>query len=242
MLVTYQGNINVSDLGMAMLVGIAVGLTSAVPLIWLSWRIPQQIFAQECVTVCLARSDPAIRAFSWQDALFVVLLCASAVGVAATKGVDLEGLVTFYYCAVLLLLARIDARTYLLPDILTLSLLWAGLLWHAADRGDLSLVQSVWGAAAGYIILWGPCVLLRGIWGKEVMGYGDFKLSAAIGAWLGCLALPFVWLIASGSSLLIALIAHRLGGRRLRDPMPFGPGLALGGILMLFFGWLWSNI
>ncbi len=69
------------------------------------------------------------------------------------------------------------------------------------------------------------------------MGHGDFKLSAAIGAWLGCLALPFVWLIASGSSILIALIANRFAGRRLRDPMPFGPGLALGGILMLFFDW-----
>jgi prepilin signal peptidase PulO-like enzyme (type II secretory pathway) len=235
--VTYQGNINVSDLGLAMLIGIVVGLISAVPLIWLSWRIPQQVFAQERAMVCLPGSDPAILSFSWQDALFVGFLCVSAAGVVAVNGIDLKSLVAFYYCAMLLLLARIDARTYLLPDVLTLSLLWAGLLWHATEWGDLSLAQSVWGAAAGYIILWGPCVLLSGWWGKEVMGYGDFKLSAAIGAWLGCLTLPFVWLIASGSCMLIALIAKRFARRRLRDPMPFGPGLALGGILMLFFDW-----
>jgi len=239
--VTDQGNFNVSDLGLLVLLGIAVGLFSAGPLIWLSWKIPQQIFAHACLSECLTRPDPAICAFSWQDALFVGVLCASAVGVAAIKGIDLTGLVAFYYCAMLLLLARIDARTYILPDVLTLSLLWAGLLWHATEWGDLSLARSVWGAAAGYIVLWGPCALF-GVWrGREVMGHGDFKLSAAIGAWLGCLSLPYVWLIASGSSLLIALIANRFGGRRLRDPMPFGPGLALGGILMLFFEWQWSN-
>lgn len=241
MLVTDQGNINVSDLGLAMLVGITVGLLSAAPLIWLSWKIPQQIFAADCLTARYTWPDPAICTFSWQDAFFVVGVCASAVAVVALKGLDLKGLVAFYYCGMLLLLARIDARTYMLPDILTLSLLWAGLLWHATEGGDQTLARSVWGAAAGYIVLWGPCALFGGWWGRGVMGHGDFKLSAAIGAWLGGLTLPFVWLIASGSSLLIALIANRFGGRRLRDPMPFGPGLALGGILMLFFDWQWSN-
>lgn len=241
MLVTDQGNINVSNLGLAILLGIAVGLCSSGPLIWLSWRIPQQIFAHACLTGCLTRPHPDIFGFSRQDALFVGGVCASAAGVVAIKGIDLTGLVAFYYCAMLLLLARIDARTYILPDVLTLSLLWAGLLWHATESGDLTLARSVWGAAAGYIVLWGPCVLF-GVWrGREVMGHGDFKLSAAIGAWLGCLTLPFVWLIASCSSLLFALVANRFGGRRLRDPMPFGPGLALGGILMLFFDWRWSS-
>jgi prepilin signal peptidase PulO-like enzyme (type II secretory pathway) len=179
--------------------------------------------------------NPAICGFSWKDVFFVGGVCASAVGVAALKGIDLTGLAAFYYCAMLLLLAKIDARTYILPDVLTLSLLWAGLLWHSTESGDLTLSRCVWGAAAGYIVLWGPCALF-GVWrGREVMGHGDFKLSAAIGAWLGCLSLPFVWLIASGSSLLIVLVANYFGGRRLRDPMPFGPGLALGGILMLFF-------
>ena len=236
-----QGNINVSDLGLAILVGMTVGLFSAAPLIWLSWKIPQQIFAADSLSARDVRPDPAIYALSWQDALFVGGICASTVAVLAIKGLDWKALVAFYYCGMVLLLARIDARTYILPDVLTLSLLWAGLLWHATEWSDLSLAQSVWGAAAGYIVLWGPCVLFSGWWGREVMGHGDFKFSAAIGAWLGCLTLPFVWLIASGASILMALIAHRFAGRRLRAPMPFGPGLALGGILMLFFDWQWSS-
>jgi leader peptidase (prepilin peptidase)/N-methyltransferase len=225
----------VSNIGLTILAGVLMGLCSSVPLIWLSWKIPQHLFANEDVPASFAWSDPAICAFSWQDAVLVVLLCASAIGVLADKGADLNSLVCFYYCAVLLLLARIDLRTHLLPDLLTLSLLWAGLLWHAAELGDLTLAQSVWGAVAGYIVLWLPCVCLSRWCGKEVMGHGDFKLSAAIGAWLGCLALPFVWLIASSSSVLIALLASFFAGRRLREAMPFGPGLALGGILMLFF-------
>jgi len=235
--VIHSGSIKVSNLGLTILVGVVMGLSSSVPLIWLSWKIPQHLFANEEVRASFAWSDPAICAFSWQDALLVVLLCASAIGALAYKGADLNGLVCFYYCAVLLLLARIDLRTHLLPDLLTLSLLWAGLLWHAAELGDLSLAQSVWGAVAGYIVLWLPCVCLSRWCGKEVMGHGDFKLSAAIGAWLGYLDLRFVWLIASGSSVLIALLASIFVGRRLRESMPFGPGLALGGILMLFFEW-----
>lgn len=233
----HSGSIKVSNLGLTIFVGVVMGLSSSIPLIWLSWKIPQHLFANEEVRASFAWSDPAICAFSWQDAVLVVLLCASAIGALVYKGADLNGLVCFYYCAVLLLLARIDLRTHLLPDLLTLSLLWAGLLWHAAELGGLSLAQSVWGAVAGYIVLWLPCVCLSRWCGKEVMGHGDFKLSAAIGAWLGYLDLRFVWLIASGSSVLIALLASIFVGRRLRESMPFGPGLALGGILMLFFEW-----
>jgi leader peptidase (prepilin peptidase)/N-methyltransferase len=97
------------------------------------------------------------------------------------------------------------------------------------------LELAVWGAAAGYIVLWLPAGLLGAWQGKSLMGHGDFKLSAAIGAWLGCWALPFVWLLACTSSMLMVALAASFGGRRLREPMPFGPGLALGGILMLFF-------
>jgi leader peptidase (prepilin peptidase)/N-methyltransferase len=235
---TLRGNIKVSDLGFATLVGVVVGMLTAVPLIWLSWRIPLKIFGGRSASRLIERADPAIRALNWEDALVILLLCLSAIGVVAYRGIELSSAVAFYYCAVLLLLARIDARTHLLPDVLTLSLLWAGLLWHAAEMGDMTLEQSVWGAAAGYMILWMPCALLSGWLGREMMGHGDFKFSAAMGAWLGCLTLPFVWLIASGLSLIFALFARRLTGRRLNKPIPFGPGLALGGILMLFFDWL----
>ncbi len=227
-----------NDLADVVLVGVGVGVCTGVPLIWLSWKIPQQIFGGLSAGRLVVWSDPAIRALHWEDAVLIVLLCLSAMGVVAYRGLELNAMVSFYYCAVLLLLARIDVRTHLLPDVLTLSLLWSGLLWHTANMGELSLEQSIWGAAAGYIILWVPCAILSRCCGREMMGHGDFKLSAAIGAWLGLLTLPFVWLIASVSSLILALFANRFIGRRLRAPMPFGPGLALGGILMLFFDWL----
>jgi prepilin signal peptidase PulO-like enzyme (type II secretory pathway) len=230
-----KGNIKVSEHGLAVSIGLLAGLLTAVPLIWLSRKIPQKIFADMLLSDRQERYDPALQGLHWQDLLLVFFLCLCAVAVAMRDGVALSALAGFFYCAVLLLLARIDARTRLLPDMLTLPLLWFGLLWHAAELGEQTLEQAVWGAAAGYIVLWLPCVLLGRWLGRELMGHGDFKLSAAMGAWLGCFALPFVWLIASCSSLLIAVLANRLLGRRLREPMAFGPSLALGGILMLLF-------
>lgn len=226
---------------LTILMGGVLGVLSAIPLLWLSWRIPQQLLSD---WVALRHSDwpePATRSVHWQDMTFVLALFLSAACVTAHWGLVTEGFIAFCYCAVLLLLARIDARTRLLPDVLTLPLLWFGLLWHASGLGepgalgDLSLEQAVWGAAAGYIVLWMPCVLLRWWLGRDMMGHGDFKLSAAIGAWLGCAALPYLWLIASVSSLLVVVLGARIGRRGLRDSMPFGPGLALGGILIMFF-------
>ena len=227
-----------TDYGLASFLGILAGLLISLPLIWLSWQIPQQIFASMDIYGGQLQVEPAIRALQWQDAILVLLLCLCGAVISTHKGWELGAVAAFLYCAVLLLLARIDARTRLLPDILTLPLLWVGLLWHAADMGGQSLEQSVWGAAAGYIILWFPCMVMGKWRGKELMGHGDFKFSAAIGAWLGCLSMPFVWLIASSTSLLVSGLAKFFAGRRLREPMAFGPSLALGGILMLFFDWL----
>lgn len=220
--------------------GGCAGMLSAIPLLWLSWWIPQQLMAGWVLLNPTDWNDPAIRAFHWQDIVFVLALCVSAASVTAQWGLESETVIAFCYCAVLLLLARIDTRTRLLPDVLTLPLLWFGLLWHAGAMGgligqvELPLEQAVWGAAAGYIVLWLPCVLLRKWLGREMMGHGDFKLSAAIGAWLGYAALPYVWLIAAASSLMVILLSARFKRRRLRDSVPFGPGLALGGILLLF--------
>lgn len=217
------------------LVGVTIGLLLSVPLLWLSWKIPQQLLMEGSELHLLTSSEPAICGLQWQDVLFVSLLCVCASSAALLWGLEVETFVAFAFCAVLLLLARIDARTHLLPDVLTQPLLWLGLLWHAAGLGERSLELAVWGAAAGYIVLWLPAGLLGAWLGKTLMGHGDFKFSAAIGAWLGCWALPFVWLLACTSSMLIVALAACFGGRRLREPMPFGPGLALGGILMLFF-------
>jgi leader peptidase (prepilin peptidase) / N-methyltransferase len=135
----------------------------------------------------------------------------------------------------LIALTFIDFDTQLLPDSITLPLLWLGLLFNL-DGGFTDLHSAVVGAAAGYLILWSIYWLFKLLTGKEGMGYGDFKLLAAIGAWFGWQLLPAVILLSSlvGSVIGIGLIVLARHGRNV--PMPFGPYLALGGICALFWG------
>ena len=139
------------------------------------------------------------------------------------------------FCGLLLMQARIDAQTGMLPDRLTLGMLWLGLLF-SSNGGWIPLEQAVLGAVAGYIVMWLLVAMFRFFTGREAMGRGDFKLSAAIGAWLGPWSLPGVWLAAS-IWICIAAVLDYLGGRQdFHAPRPFGPGLAAGGILMMLFG------
>lgn len=135
----------------------------------------------------------------------------------------------------LIALAFIDLDTTLLPDSLTLPLLWAGLLFNLNGH-FASLPDAVIGAAAGYLVLWSVYWLFRLATGKEGMGYGDFKLLAAIGAWLGWQMLPVTLLLSSvvGAAIGIAMIVFVKHDRRV--PIPFGPYLAGGGLVALFFG------
>lgn len=135
----------------------------------------------------------------------------------------------------LIALAFIDLDTQLLPDSITLPLLWVGLLFNMG--GTLTdLLSAVAGAMAGYLVLWTVYWLFKLITGKEGMGYGDFKLLAAIGAWLGWKLLPVVILLSAtvGAAIGIALILLARHGRG--TPIPFGPYLALGGLIALFWG------
>ncbi|HQR50472.1 MAG TPA: A24 family peptidase [Methylophilaceae bacterium] len=135
----------------------------------------------------------------------------------------------------LIALTFIDFDTQLLPDDITLPLIWAGLLYNL-DGGFASLSSAVTGAVAGYLMLWSIYWLFKLATGKEGMGYGDFKLLAAIGAWFGWQMLPAVILLSSlgGSVIGIGLIVLARHGRNV--PVPFGPYLALGGIAALFWG------
>lgn len=135
----------------------------------------------------------------------------------------------------LIALTFIDFDTQLLPDDITLPLLWLGLLYNL-NGGFTDIQSAVIGAVAGYLILWSIYWLFKIITGKEGMGYGDFKLLAAIGAWFGWQLLPAVILLASviGSVIGIGLIILARHGRNV--PIPFGPFLALGGIAALFWG------
>lgn len=128
----------------------------------------------------------------------------------------------------LLILARIDARTQLLPDRLTLPLLWAGLLFNL-NEVYIALPDAVAGAMAGYLALWSVYWLFRLLTGKEALGYGDFKLLAALGAWCGWQVLPQVLLLASASGLVWTLLQRLWTRQSLQQPLAFGPWLALAG-------------
>jgi leader peptidase (prepilin peptidase)/N-methyltransferase len=135
----------------------------------------------------------------------------------------------------LLALTMIDFDTQLLPDGITLPLLWAGLivnLWGTFA----SLPNAVIGAVAGYLSLWTIYWLFKLIRGKEGMGHGDFKLLGALGAWLGWQVLPVIVLLSSvvGAVIGIALIVFK--GRDHNIPLAFGPYLAIAGAIALFFG------
>ena len=135
----------------------------------------------------------------------------------------------------LLALTFIDFDTQLLPDNITLPLLWLGLLLNLSST-FVNLPSAVIGAVVGYLALWSVYWLFKFATGKEGMGYGDFKLLAAIGAWLGWQMLPLVILLSSlvGAVVGITLIVAARRGRSV--PIPFGPYLAGGGLIALFWG------
>ena len=140
----------------------------------------------------------------------------------------------------LLALTFIDFDTQLLPDSITLPLLWLGLAFNLAQVYT-DLPSAVIGAMAGYLILWSIYWGFKLLTGKEGMGYGDFKLLAALGAWLGWQMLPTIVLLSSvvGATVGIALIAFARHGRHI--PIPFGPYLASAGIIALFWGQTLTN-
>jgi leader peptidase (prepilin peptidase) / N-methyltransferase len=155
--------------------------------------------------------------------------------VAWRFGFTLATVGALLFCWALVAATFIDFDTQLLPDDITLPLLWAGLLFNLGGTFT-PLPSAVIGAAAGYLILWGVYWLFKLATGKEGMGYGDFKLLAAIGAWLGWKMLPAVILLSSlvGATVGILLIVLAKHGRHV--PIPFGPYLAAAGIIALFWG------
>ena len=132
-------------------------------------------------------------------------------------------------------LAFIDLDTFYLPDDITLPLVWAGLLFNLVG-GFTDLASAVIGGVAGYATLWLVFWIFKFATGKEGMGYGDFKLLAAIGAWLGWKMLPLVILLSSfvGAVVGVALIVLARRGRDV--PIPFGPYLAVAGVIALLHG------
>ena len=177
-----------------------------------------------CKTVISVRY-PLVEALT--DVLF---------GLAAWRfGASAAGLGALCLLAALVALTFIDFDTQLLPDAITLPLVWAGLMFNLTGT-FIDLHSAVIGAALGYLSLWSIYWLFKFATGKEGMGFGDFKLLAALGAWLGWKMLPFIVLASSvvGAITGIALIVLARRGREV--PIPFGPYLATAGAVALFAG------
>ena len=142
----------------------------------------------------------------------------------------------------LIALTGIDIDHQLLPDSITLPLLWAGLLAAVLIGPQpgvplpVSPRDAIIGAAAGYLSLWLVFHAFRLVTGKEGMGYGDFKLFAALGAWLGWKLLPLVILLSAATGAVLGILMIVLRGRDRAAPMPFGPYLAAAGWLAMLYG------
>jgi leader peptidase (prepilin peptidase)/N-methyltransferase len=176
----------------------------------------------------------------------IELLCALLTAAVAWRfGLGWQAGAAVVVTWFLIALTGIDLDHQLLPDSLTLPLLWGGLLaslgWTALTRGSLPVApaEAIIGAAGGYLSLWSVYQLFRLCTGKEGMGYGDFKLLAALGAWLGWrMLLPIILCSAAVGALVgITLIVARKRGRGV--PLPFGPFLAAAGWLAMMWGPEW---
>lgn len=135
----------------------------------------------------------------------------------------------------LLALTAIDFDTQLLPDDITLPLLWAGLLFNLSNTFT-TLQSAVLGAIFGYLALWSVYWLFKLLTGKEGMGYGDFKLLAALGAWMGWQMLPLIIILSSAVGAVVGIVLIVVARRGRHIPIPFGPYLAGGGLIALFWG------
>ncbi len=166
-----------------------------------------------------------------------VELCVAGLFVACSWrwGAPVPALAWALFASALVVLACIDWDTQLLPDDLTLPLLWAGLVASALGWTQMDLSVSLWGAVWGYLLLWIVHQGFKAITGKQGMGQGDFKLLAALGAWLGWPALVPLVLMASLAGLVVGLSLRAMGRLQAGEPLPFGPALSAAGLVLMFW-------
>ena len=153
-------------------------------------------------------------------------------------GLGWQTLVWSGFVCTLVALACIDWDTTLLPDHMTQALTWAGLIVAALGLSNTSLTDALWGAVAGYVSLWMVYWLFKLCTGKEGMGYGDFKLFAALGAWFGWSALIPLILLASLAGIAVGLLLRYQQKLRENNYIPFGPFLAMAAWLYMIWGHL----
>jgi leader peptidase (prepilin peptidase)/N-methyltransferase len=174
----------------------------------------------------LSRVHRIYRAAFWLFAPVMGLLCLWRFGATPAA------VAAIVYVLALLALAWIDAETGLLPDLLTMPLLWLGLLVNLGGAFS-TLADAVVGAAVAYLALWTICCAFEQLTGRRGMGNGDFKLLAALGAWLGWAPLPWILLVSSALALAVVLPRRMTGGMKAGEAFSFGPYLAIAGIAAL---------
>jgi leader peptidase (prepilin peptidase)/N-methyltransferase len=175
------------------------------------------------------------RPISWQYPLVELLTGLLFAIVVWRFGVSWEALAGLAFTGVLIAASGIDLRTTLLPDSLTLPLLWLGLLLALVPL-YVSPEQAILGAALGYLSLWTVYWGFKLLTGKEGMGFGDFKLLAALGAWCGAQSLISIVLLSSLAGAVLGSAWLAIRGRDRATPIPFGPYLALAGWLQFIAG------
>lgn len=151
-------------------------------------------------------------------------------------GYDWKSLAALVFTWSLISLAVIDLKTQLLPDQITLPLLWLGLIVNLSSGGFTDYSSSLLGAVFGYLSLWSVYHLFRILTGKEGMGYGDFKLLAALGAWGGWMILPVTIILSSLTGAIIGILLIVTKQQDKGVPIPFGPFLAIAGWIAFFWG------
>jgi leader peptidase (prepilin peptidase)/N-methyltransferase len=173
---------------------------------------------------------------SWRYPL-VELLASMVSGLAASHfGFAPLALMAAVLGWALIALSFIDLDHYLLPDDITLPLLWAGIALNFSGVLPIGLHDSAGGAILGYVLLWSVYRLFKALTGKEGMGYGDFKLLAALGAWMGWQMIPLIIVLASAVGAVLGIAAIVLVQRDRRKPIPFGPYLACAGWIAMLYG------
>ncbi|QTL41743.1 prepilin peptidase [Xenorhabdus budapestensis] len=149
-------------------------------------------------------------------------------------------IIILFFCIVLFLLAVIDIKTYQLPDMLTQPLLWLGLVLNSNNE-VVPIKSAIYGAISGYLFLWILYWLCRYTLKKEGIGYGDLKLTAAIGAWIGVDMIPVLMLLASLSGLL-GFVMIWLKRKSYPEFIAFGPYLCFSAILLMVFNFHGANV
>jgi len=174
-------------------------------------------------------------AISMQYPVVEAITAVASLAVAYTFGITLQTVAALCFTWVLIALTLIDLKKQLLPDNITLPLLWSGIILSFFGVFT-QLDASVIGAIAGYLILWSVYQLFKLVTGKEGMGFGDFKLLAALGAWVGYVYLPQIILISSIVGSIIGISMLVMGKTKQQQAIPFGPYLAVAGWVALLWG------